>query len=95
MRGKNFEVTVSYFTPTITMLGERTLDFTTLGKEQLVYDISNPYVDGSFVSKLDSVIDENTDKILVNTGMKDSASIVYNMLYSVIKVISKVVGFVK
>lgn len=95
VRGKNFEVTVSYFTPTITMLGERTLDFTTLGKEQLVYDISNPYVDGSFVSKLDSVIDENTDKILVNTGMKDSASIVYNMLYSVIKVISKVVGFVK
>ena len=92
--GKNFEVTVSYFAPTLTILGERTLDFTTLGKDQLVYDTNNPYVDGSFVSKLDSVIDKNTDKILVNAGLKDSASIVFNMLYSVIIALSKVMTFV-
>ncbi len=95
VKGRNFEVTVSYFTPTITMLGERKFDFTLMGKEQVVYDTDNPYVDADFVSKLDSVIDENTDKILVNAGLKDSASIIYNMLYSVIKAIAAVVGFVK
>ena len=95
VKGRNFEVTVSYFTPTITMLGERKFDFTVMGKDQIVYDANNPYVDADFVSKLDSVIDENTDKILVNTGLKDSASIIYNMLYSIIKAISAVVKFVK
>ena len=95
VKGRNFEVTVSYFTPTITMLGERKFDFTLMGKDQIVYDANNPYVDADFVSKLDSVIDKNTDKILVNTGLKDSASIIYNMLYSIIKAISAVVKFVK
>ena len=95
VKGRNFEVTVSYFTPTITMLGERKFDFTLMGKDQIVYDANNPYVDAEFVSKLDSVIDENTDKILVNTGLKDSASIIYNMLYSIIKAISAVDKFVK
>lgn len=95
VKGRNFEVTVSYFTPTITMLGERKFDFTLMGKEQLQYDVDNPYVDGDFVSKLDSVIDENTDKILVNAGLKDSASIIYNMLYSIIRAVSAVAEFVK
>ena len=95
VKGRNFEVTVSYFTPTITMLGERTFDFTLMGKEQIVYDTNNPYVDADFVSKLDSVIDKNTNMILVNTGLKDSASIIYNMLYGVIKAIAAVAGFVK
>ena len=94
VNGKNFEVTVSYFAPTITVLGERTLDFTVLGKEQIKYDTENPYVDGSFVSKLDSVIDENTNTILVNAGLKDSASIVYNMFYSVIVILDKVMDVV-
>lgn len=94
VKGKNFEVTVSYLAPTITILGERTLDFTVLGKEQIVYDASNPFVAGNFVSKLDSVIDENTNKILVNTGLKDSASIIYNMFYDVINAIDKAVDFI-
>lgn len=95
VKGKNFEVTVSYVVPSITFLGERTQDFIVMGKEPIVYDTENPYVDGSFVSKLDSVIDENTDKILVNAGLKDSASIIYNMLYSVIAALDKVFSFLR
>lgn len=94
VKGKNFEVTLSYLAPTLTVLGERTIDFTVLGKEEIKYDTANPYVDGSYVSKLDSVIDENTNKILVNAGLKDSASIIYNMFYDVIVAIDKAVDAV-
>lgn len=94
VKGRNFEVTLSYFAPSVTFLGERTFDFTLLGSEEIKYDTENPYVDASFVSKLDSVVDENTNKILVNTGLKDSASIVYNMFYEVISAIDKAVDMV-
>lgn len=94
INGKNFEVTVSYLTSTVFLLGERTFDFTVLGKEQVKYDSTNPYVPADFVSKLDSVIDENTDKVLVNTGLKDTASIIYNMFYEIINAIDKCVDFV-
>ena len=90
IRGKNFEITVSYFAPTITVLGERKFDFTLMGKEQIVYDTANPFVDANFVSRIDSHIDENTDKFLVNYGLKDSASIIFNMFYEIIVVLDKI-----
>mgnify|MGYP003289934649 CR=1 FL=1 len=90
IRGKNFEITVSYFAPTITVLGERKFDFTLMGKEQIVYDTANPFVDANFVSRIDLHIDENTDKFLVNYGLKDSASIIFNMFYEIIVILDKI-----
>ncbi|MBR2417122.1 MAG: hypothetical protein IKB12_00685, partial [Clostridia bacterium] len=95
IRGKNFEVTVSYFAPTLTVLGERKFEFTLMGKEQIVYDTANPFVDANFVSRIDTHIDENTNTFLVNTGLKDTASIVFNMFYDLVVIIDKLFDFLK
>ncbi|MBR2079632.1 MAG: hypothetical protein IJ962_05380 [Clostridia bacterium] len=95
IRGKNFEVTVSYFAPTLTVLGERKFEFTLMGKEQIVYDTANPFVDANFVSRIDTHIDENTNTFLVNTGLKDTASIIFNMFYDLVVIIDKLFDFLK
>lgn len=90
VKGKNFEITVSYFAPTITVLGERKQDFILMGEEQIVYDAANPFVDANFVSRIDTLIDENTDTFLVNYGLKDTTSILFNMFYEIIVILDKI-----
>ncbi len=94
VKGKNFEITVSYLSGNIFILGERTLDFTLMGKEQIKYDEANPLVAADYVSKIDTVIDENTNKILVNVGLKDTASILFNIFYGFVETLSKTYSFI-
>lgn len=95
IRGKNFEITVSYFAPTITVLGERKQDFTLMGSQQIVYDTANPFVDADYVARIDTLIDENTNTFLVNYGLKDTTSIIFNMFYDIIVIIDKLFDFLK
>ena len=95
VKGKNFEITVSYFAPTITVLGERKQDFTLMGSQQIVYDTANPFVDADYVARIDTLIDENTNTFLVNYGLKDTTSIIFNMFYDIIVIIDKLFDFLK
>lgn len=87
----NFEVTLSYLIDTVTLMGERTFNFTLMNGEKAEYDAENPYVEADNAPAVDSVLDEDTNAILTKYGVKNLVSIVYNIVKMIIDFVNKII----
>lgn len=87
----NFEVSLSYLIDTVTLMGERTFNFTLMNGEKAEYDAENPYVEADNAPAVDSVLDEDTNAILTKYGVKNLVSIVYNIVKMIIDFVNKII----
>lgn len=92
---KNFEISLSYVIGSFTLVGERTFDFTLMNGENAEYDEEKPLVDADNAPAIDSVLDEETNAILTKVGVKGLASIIYNIVMTVVNLIYSIVALFK
>lgn len=92
---KNFEVSLSYFIESFTLVGERTFNFTLMNGDKVAYDAENPYVDADHAPEIDSVLDEKTNAILNKYGAKHIASIIYDIVTAIIDVVNRIIALFK
>ena len=91
---KNFEVTVSYLTDTVSVIGERTFDFTLMNGKNVNFDSANPYTDADFVDRFHSDFAPEIIEKLDENSIGDISAIVYNMFYDVFAIAIKAIEFV-
>ncbi len=92
----NFELVVDYaLIGSVTPLGERIFDFTLMNGENVVFDESTPLVSASFVGDFDSLLDEESNNILNQTGSKSFFEMLYNVVYPIVKWIAQLVEMFK
>ncbi len=89
---KNFEVNVTYLMDTVTPVGERVFDFTVMNGDPVEYDESNPYTQADFDQRIDGVIDDDTNEVLQQYGVKKIVSMVYNMIYKLVDFIVNIIN---
>lgn len=92
---KNFEINISYLIESVTLLGERTFNFTLMNGEKAEYDAENPLVEADNAPEIDSVLDEETNAILTKYGVKTLASIIYNIVMTVVEFVQSIVALFK
>lgn len=62
---------------TTSLIGERVCNFKIMNGPVVVYDEEKPFVDADYVIGFKNAIDEDTDEILVNTGLSNIVSFIY------------------
>jgi hypothetical protein len=62
---------------TTSRIVERVCNFKIMNGPAVVYDEENPFVDADYVIGFKNAIDEDTDEILVNTGLSNIVSFIY------------------
>lgn len=92
---KNFEISLSYLIESVTLIGERTFNFTLMNGEKAEYDAENPLVDADNAPAIDSVLDEETNAILNKYGAKRLASIIYNIVMTVMNFVYRIIDVFK
>lgn len=92
---KNFEITLSYIIESVTLIGERTFEFTLMNGEKAEYDAENPYVDADHASDLDGVLDEDEIGILDQYGVMNIAGIIYRIVMNVVNFVNRIVAIFK
>lgn len=92
---KNFEISLSYLIESFTLAGERTFNFTLMNGEPAEYDAENPLVDADNAPAIEGVLDEETNAILDKTGAKTFASIIYNIVITIITFVRSIIEFFK
>lgn len=92
---KNFEISLSYLIESFTLVGERTFNFTLMNGEAAEYDAENPLVDADNAPAIEGVLDEETNAILDKTGAKTIASIIYNIVMTIVTFVRSIIDFFK
>ena len=91
--GKNFEITVTYFIDNITPISERVFDFTLMNGEAVEYDAANPTVSSTYEDKMGEFIDKDTTDILDKFGVDGIVSVVFNIVYKIYEVITRIINY--
>ena len=63
--------------------------------EAAEYDAENPLVDADNAPAIEGVLDEETNAILDKTGAKNFASIIYNIVMTVVTFVRSIIAFFK
>ncbi len=92
---KNFEVTLSYVIESVTLIGERTFEFTLMNGEKAEYDAEAPYADADHDPAIDSVLDKETSDVLDQYGVKNLAGIIYNIVKTFIDFVYRIIDVFK
>ncbi len=92
---KNFEISLSYVIESFTLVGERTFDFTLMNGEKAEYDEDKPLTDADNAPAIDSVLDEETNTILNKVGAKGLASIIYNIVMTIVNFVYSIIALFK
>ena len=92
---KNFEISLSYFIESYTLVGERTFNFTLMNGEKAEYDAENPLVDADNAPAIEGVLDKETSSILDKYGVKNLASMIYNIVMTIINFVMQIVELFK
>ena len=92
---KNFEISLSYMIESFTLVGERTFNFTLMNGEAAEYDAENPLVDADSAPAIEGVLDEETNAILDKYGAKTIASIIYNIVMTIMNFVYSIIDLFK
>ncbi len=92
---KNFEISLSYVIGSLTLVGERTFEFTLMNGEAAEYDAENPLVDADPVPEIDNVLKDNEKDVLEKFGVKGLAGTIYNIVMTFINFIYTIINFFK
>lgn len=92
---KNFEISLSYVIGSLTLVGERTFEFTLMNGEAAEYDAENPLVDADPVAEIDKILTEEEKLILEQTGTKTLASIIYNIVKTIMDFVYSIIAIFK
>ncbi|MBQ6600356.1 MAG: hypothetical protein IIX36_01810 [Clostridia bacterium] len=92
---KNFEISLSYVIGSVTLVGERTFEFTLMNGEAAEYDAENPFVDADPVPAIDSVLKDNEKEALEKFGAKGLAGTIYNIVMYFIRLVDTIINFFK
>ena len=90
---KNFEITVTYLIDNLTPIGERVFDFTLMNGEAVEFDAANPTVSASYDNKMGEFIDKQTTDILDKFGVDGIVSVVFNIVYKIYEMITRIINF--
>ena len=90
---KNFEIDITYFIDNITPLGERTFDFTIMNGEPVEFDSENPTVASRYDDKMGEFIDKDTTDILDKFGVDGIVSVVFNIVYKIYEIITRIINY--
>ena len=93
LSGKNFEITVTYFIDNITPISVRVIDFTHKNGEAVEYDAANPTVSSTYEDKMGEFIDKDTTDILDKFGVDGIVSVVFNIVYKIYEVITRIINY--
>ena len=92
---KNFEITLSYLIGSVTLIGERTFEFTIMNGESAEYDESAPYVDADHASAIDGILKDNEKEALEKFGVKGLAGTIYSMVMTFVNFVNFIINFFK
>lgn len=92
---KNFEITLSYIIDSVTLVGERTFEFTLMNGEKAEYDAENPLVEADPVPAIDSVLKDNEKDVLEKYGVKGIAGTIYNIVMTFINFVYYIIDIFK
>lgn len=92
---KNFEITLSYLIDSVTLVGERTFEFTLMNGEKAEYDAENPLVEADPVPAIDSVLKDNEKDVLEKYGVKGIAGTIYNIVMTFINFVYYIIDIFK
>lgn len=79
---KNFEINIGYKISTLTLVGDRTFEFTLMNGDAAEYDADEPLVDADPVTLLEELICPTGEKLLEKYGIKGFAVIFFNSITS-------------
>lgn len=92
---KNFEISLSYLIESVTLVGERTFNFTLMNGDKAEYDEDKPLVDADNAPEIDSVLDEDINALLSKVGVKNLASTIYNIVMTIIDFVYRIIALFK
>ena len=92
---KNFEIVLSYLIGSVTIVGERTFEFTLMNGEKAEYDAENPFVEADPVPAIDSVLEDNEKDVLEKYGVKGIAGTIYNIVMTFVNFVYYIIDIFK
>ena len=92
---KNFEISLSYLSGSITLVGERTFEFTLMNGEKAEYDAENPLVEADPVPAIDGVLKDDEKVALEKFGVKGIAGTIYNIVMTFINFVYFIINIFK
>ena len=92
---KNFEITLSYIIESVTLVGERTFEFTLMNGEKAEYDAENPYADADHGVDIEGILDDDESELLDKYGAKNIANIIYRVVMNVVNLVNSIIKLFK
>ncbi|MGN0447314.1 MAG: hypothetical protein ACI4GC_02065 [Acutalibacteraceae bacterium] len=92
---KNFEINLTYVIETVTPLGERRFDFTLMNGQATDFDEENPLVEADYAQVIDEILDDEINSTLEKVGVKKFASMICNIVTTILEFVKRITSLVK
>lgn len=92
---KNFEINLTYVIETVTPLGERRFDFTLMNGQATDFDEENPLVEADYAQVIDEILDDEINSTLEKAGVKKFASMLCNIVTTILEFVKRITSLVK